>query len=183
MTMRSLLSFLFVFAASCGSSSTTYVGTVDGTDVAVGLVTDGSYTALFFCGGPASYATATKWFRFAESNDSFTAQSGTWIATGATNADGASGTLDRGSGQLLTWSASRVPEGSIMGLYESIDATGTAGVIVRSETDASGTQGALIDPERAIAQIIPIRPLEQTDHGLHVSIDGRDAFIPRATTH
>ena len=179
--MRSLLCFTLLFAASCGSTSTTYVGGVDGTDVAVGLVTDGSYTALFFCGGPTSFGTATKWFRFSEESGAFTAQAGSWTASGTTNADGASGTLDRGNGQLLTWSASRVPDGSIMGLYESIDATGTAGVVVRSETDASGTQGAFIDAQRAIEQIIPIRPLEQSDHGLHVIINGHDAFVPRAT--
>jgi len=180
--VHKLLTFTLLFAASCGSTSTTYVGTVDGTDVSVGLVTDGSYTALFFCGGPTSFGTATKWFRFADSNDdSFSANAGSWTAAGTTNADGASGTLDRGNGQLLTWSASRVPDGSIMGLYESIDATGTAGVVVRSETDASGTQGAFIDAQRAIEQIIPIRPLEQSDHGLHVIINGHDAFVPRAT--
>ena len=178
--MRSLLTFALLFAASCGSSSTTYVGAVDGTDVAVGLVTDGSYTALFFCGGPTSFGTATKWFRFAESNDAFTAQAGGWTATGTTNADGASGTLDRGNGQTLTWSASRVPDGSVMGLYESIDASGTAGVVVRSDTDV---QGAFIDAQRAIEQIIPIRPLEETEHGLHVTIAGRDAFVPRASAH
>lgn len=180
--MRSLLCFTLLFAASCGSTSTTYVGGVDGTDVAVGLVTDGSYTALFFCGGPTSFGTATKWFRFSESNDAFTAQAGSWTASGTTNADGASGTLDRGNGQTLTWTASRVPEGSIMGLYESIDASGTAGVVVRSD-DASNVQGAFIDAQRAIEQIIPIRPLEQTDKGLHVQIAGRDAFIPRASAH
>jgi hypothetical protein len=179
--MRSLLCFALLFASSCGSSSTTYVGAVDGTDVSVGLVTDGSYTALFFCGGPASYATATKWFRFADSSEAFTAQAGAWTATGTTTAEGASGTLDRGNGESFTWSAARVPDGSIMGLYESIDANGTAGVVVRSDTDASGTQGALIDPERAIEQIIPILPLAQTDQGLHVEIDGHDTFVKRAT--
>lgn len=178
--MRSLLCFTLLFAASCGSTSTTYVGTVDGTDVSVGLVTDGSYTALFFCGGPTSFGTSTKWFRFAESSDAFTAQSGSWIATGTTSGDGASGTLNRGNGQTVTWSASRVPEGSVMGLYESIDASGTAGVVVRSDTDV---QGAFIDAERAIEQIIPIRPLEQTDQGLHVQIAGHDAFVPRASAH
>jgi hypothetical protein len=179
--VRNLFCFALLFASSCGSTSTTYVGAVDGTDVSVGLVTDGSYTALFFCGGPASFATATKWFRFAESSDAFTAQAGTWTATGTTTADGASGTLDRGNGESLTWSVARVPDGSIMGLYESIDASGTAGVVVRSETDASGTQGALIDREHAIEQIIPIRPLAQTDRGLDVLIDGHETFVPRAT--
>lgn len=181
--MRSLLCFALLFASSCGSTSTTYVGTVDGTDVSVGLVTDGAYTALFFCGGPTSYATSTKWFRFADSSDAFTAQAGTWTASGTTSGGGASGTLDRGNGQTLTWSAARVPDGSIMGLYESIDATGTAGVVVRSESDASGTQGALINSQLAIEQIIPILPLAQTDHGLHVQISGHDAFVPRATAH
>jgi len=180
--MRSLLAAV-LFASSCGGTTTTYVGTLDGTDVTIGLVTDGSFTALFFCGGPTSYATATKWFRFAGSTDSFTAQAGTWTATGTTSANGASGTLDRGNGQMLTWSVSRVPDGSIRGVYESIDAKGTAGVVVRSETDAAGTQGAFIDSEHAVERIIPILPLEQTDHGLRVQIDGQEAFVPRASAH
>lgn len=181
--MRSLLCFALLFAASCGSTSTTYVGTVDGTDVAVGLVTDGSYTALFFCGGPTSFGTATKWFRFAESSDAFTAQAGGWTAVGTTSGDGVSGTLDRGNGQTLTWSASRVADGSILGLYESIDGSGTSGVVVRSETNAAGTQGALIDAQGKVAQIIPILPLAVTDHGLHVQVDGHETFVPRATAH
>jgi hypothetical protein len=181
--MRSLLCFTLLFAASCGGTSTTYVGTVDGTDVAVGLVTDGSYTALFFCGGPGSYATATKWFRFAESSDSFTASAGTWTATGATSGDAVSGTLDRGNGQTLSWSATRAPEGSLIGLYETIDGSGTSGVVVRSDLDAAGTQGALITTQGQIEQIIPILPLEQTDHGLRVQVDGRETFVQRATAH
>jgi hypothetical protein len=179
--LRSLLCCVLLFASSCGSSTTTYVGTVDGTDVSVGLVTDGSHAALFFCGGPTSYATSTKWFRFGDSQDTFTAMKGTWTATGTTSVSAASGTLDRGDGQKLSWSAARVPDGSILGLYESIGAQGTAGIVVRSETDASGTQGAFIDAQLAIEQIIPILPLEATEHGLHVQIAGQDTFVPRAT--
>lgn len=181
--MRSLLCFILLFAASCGGTSTTYVGTVDGTDVSVGLVTDGAYTALFFCGGPTSFGTATKWFRFADSGDSFTAHAGSWTATGTTNGDGASGTLDKGNGQTLTWSASRAPDGSLVGLYESIDSSGTSGVVVRDDTNAAGTQGALITTQGAIEQIIPILPLEQTENGLRVQVDGRMTFVKRAAAH
>ena len=70
-----------------------------------------------------------------------------------------------------------------MGLYESIDASGTSGVVVRSDTDAAGTHGARITPQAAIEQIIPILPLEQTDRGLRVEVDGRETFVPRATAH
>jgi hypothetical protein len=178
--MRSLIIASLVFASACGSGTTTYVGTVDGTDVAVGLVSDGSHVALFFCGGPASFATSTKWFRFDGDASSFTATADDWNAVGSASESSASGTVDRGDGVALSWSASRADDGSLVGLYESNDANGTAGVVVRSATNATETQGAFIDEAKEVEQIIPIFPLDLEAKGLHVTIAGVDAFLPRA---
>ena len=176
--MRSLLLVPILLAASCGSSTTTYVGAVQGTDVAVGLVTDGSHTALFFCGGPSSFATSTKWLRFARSGDTFDQSNGAWKVAGALDGASASGTVDRGDGQALSWSATRVDDGSPEGLYESVSGSGTGGVVVRGPSDA---QGAFTDPQQKITQIIPIFPLDLEPQGLRVSIGGASAFVPRAT--
>lgn len=179
--MRSAIFASVLFATSCGSSTSTYVGTVDGTDVAVGIVSDGSHVALFFCGGPTSFATSTKWFHFSGSDTSFTATADAWKAIGSSDGTTATGTVDRGDGQPITWSATRTADGAIMGLYESRDATGTSGVIVRSASDATEAQGAFIDKALTIEQIIPIFPLDLESRGLHVTIAGQDAFVPRAT--
>ena len=179
--LRRLLFLSLLVAPSCGGGTTTYVGTVDGTDVAVGLVTDGSHVALFFCGGPSSFATSTKWFRFAASGDTLDATAGAWSAHATLAGATASGTVDRGDGQALAWTAARVDDGSPEGLYESVGAPGTAGVIVRSATDASASQGAFIDTQQKIEQIIPIFPIDLEPQGLHVQIAGLDAFVPRAS--
>ncbi len=178
--MRLFLTASLLLSVSCGSTTTSYVGTVAGTDIAVGLVSDGSNVALFFCGGPSSFATSTKWFRFAGSASSFNATADAWTASGATNGSSASGTVDRGDGTTLSWSAALVDDGSIVGLYESIDDTGTAGVVVRSATDASEAQGAFIEKNLTVEQIIPIFPFDLESKGLHVTIAGQDAFVPRA---
>ncbi len=178
--MRLILVASLLFSVSCGSTTTSYVGTVAGTDIAVGLVSDGSNVALFFCGGPSSFATSTKWFRFAGDAASFQATADTWSAVGSTNGSIASGTVNRGDGALLSWSAALVDDASIVGLYESIDDTGTAGIVVRSATDASQAQGAFIEKNLTVEQIIPIFPFDLEPNGLHVTIAGQDAFVPRA---
>jgi hypothetical protein len=177
--MRTWLLSVLVFLLSCGGSSpTTYVGMVDGTDVAVGLVTDGSNAALFFCGGPSSFATSTKWFRLPTSASSFTATKDNWSAQVTTTANAANGTVDRGDGQTLTWSAVHVPGDSVEGLYGSSTSAGTSGVVVRG---VATTQGAFISAQLTVEQIIPIFPLDVQSAGLHVQIAGSDAFVPRAT--
>lgn len=175
--MRNLLCFALLFATSCGSSTTTYVGSVENTDIAVGIVSDGTHTALFFCGSLGNQSTTTKWLRFTQSSSSFTATANAWSATGTMSGSTVMGTVDKGGGQTLSWSATRVGDADVAGLYESVSADGTAGVVVK---DASHAQGAFITAQQQIEQIIPIMPLQLTDHGLHVTIGTADAFVPRA---
>ncbi len=174
-----LLSLALLFATSCGSGTSTYVGTVQGGSVAVGMVSDGNNVALFFCGSLGQQSTTTKWLRFSESNGTFVASKDTWKVSGSTSGTTVTGTLDRGDGQTVTWTASRVADGDVAGLYESDSAAGTAGVVVLNATAA---QGALIDPQQNIEQIIPIFPLQITNQGLHVTVGTSDTFVPRLAT-
>ena len=179
--MRFLIPSLLLFATSCGSSTTTYVGTIVNTDVSVGVATDGSHYAVFFCGGPSSYATSTKWFHVAGESDVFDASKDNWNVAATVGSSTVSGTVDRGDGVKLAWSANRVFGDTPAGLYQSATASGTAGVVVLSATDSAGTQGAFIDSQQKIEQIIPIFPLDLEPQGLKVQIAGQAVFVPRAT--
>jgi len=186
--MRTTIVMLLVCGvAACSSSASTtppvestYVGAVASTDVAVGMVSDGSHVALFFCGGPTSVTTSTKWLRFAGSAPSFQISLNGWTVVGSFDGSTASGTVDRGDGKPLSWSATRAPAGSVVGLYGFADSSGTSGVVVQS-TDPANVTGAFIETKTAsIQQIVPIMPLERTNAGLHVTVSARDLFVPSA---
>src|SRR5215471_1648447 len=86
---------------ACGSTSQhgpsavrVYIGVVDGTDAQVALVASAHHTRIYFCGGPSSYMTLTRWFTL------------DLDSSGATHAQADAGqdwTLD---GQLTTGKAS-----------------------------------------------------------------------------
>lgn len=162
---------LSVNTAGCGGgdrAASTFVGDVEGTDIRVGLVTEGGQVAMFFCGGPTSYTQSTKWFRGASEASAISFAANGWVAKGGANGDTASGTVDPGNGNALRWTAHRVPEDGLPGLYELKDDYGTAGVIV---LDAEHAQGALVPKNSAIAveQIEAIRPV-RAGNGVQVNV-------------
>jgi hypothetical protein len=182
--MRIVVLLLACGLCSCSAATVaapvenTYVGTVSNTDVAVGLVSDGSHVAMFFCGGPTSLASSTKWLRFADSTPNLHLVQQGWTIDVSISGDTANGTVDRGDGRPVAWSATRAPSGSVVGLYGSSDATGTSGVVV---TDPLTVTGAFIETKTAaIQQIIPIMPLQRTAAGLHVTVAAREEFVPAA---
>ena len=178
--MRFSIPLLLALATSCGSSTTTYVGTIVNQDVSVGVATDGAHYSVFFCGGPSSFATSTKWLHATGASDVFEASQDNWHVSATVNGETMSGTVDRGDGVKVAWSATQVFGDTPAGLYESTTESGTAGVVVLSATDTAGTHGALIDAQQ-IEPITPVLPFDLEPQGLHVQIAGADAFIPRAT--
>jgi hypothetical protein len=174
------LSVLLV-GASCGSdphAPATYVGDVDGTDMKIGIVTEGGKVAMFACGGPTSYAQATKWFRGASEPMTISFSSDGWVAKASASGDMATGTIDRGTGIAFRFTAKKVPEDGVAGLYELKDQNGTAGVVV---IDSQHAQGALVpvNPAIAIEQIEAILPVSRVSDGIQVNVV---EAMPRAIT-
>jgi len=153
-----------------------YVGTVDQSELRVGLVVEGGKAALFFCGGPATLPL-TRWFRGAAEGDRLSLSKEGALANGTFDAERAAGTLQTASGETLSWHLARVPDGSVAGLYEAKD-DGIAGVVVMSEDFA---QGAYIGPAPAflVFQIIVIRPVKPNVDGLSVSVGPREIVVTR----
>ena len=156
----------------------TYVGTVEATDMRIGLVVESGNAALFFCGGPDSLAS-TKWFRGASAPERVSITTDGATANGTLTATTATGTVRLASnGPELRWSASRVAAGTPAGLFEYQAADGVGGVVV---TDADSAQGAFIAKTLTapISQIIVFRPIVPSGERLKVSVDAREIFVTR----
>jgi hypothetical protein len=148
----------------------TFVGAIAGTDVRVAVVRDDDDVALFFCGGPDSFATSTQWIRAEASGPSYELSQGTWAATLAIDGASATGSVDRGDGVPLSFTAARVDEEGLAGLYETEEADGRVGVIVAlDDAGQAVVQGALVTPTIA-AQVVPITPVERVADRLRVQV-------------
>lgn len=155
-------------ASGCSSSSSatsspsharpsgTYVGTLDGTDASVAWVFGGGEAIAFFCGGPSSLDSSTRWFRGASTDAHVALAAGAAKAAADVNGDTLSGTLDRGDGTVAAFSAHHVDDAAAEGLYEGNDDQGHAGVIVKGN---DAMQGAfIVGATSAVLQIVPVRP-------------------------
>jgi hypothetical protein len=166
----------------------TYVGTIDKTDAAAGLVSANGSTLLFFCGGPQTYTTLTHWMQGSAAVDGpFTLTDGTWTAKGQPSGGGLSGTIDPGGGQpQLTWSVRPVIAGTLEGLYDAQVDGGMPTLIVMqpsASTPAAG-QGAF-RLAGAIQQVVPLMPIAWVAGegiGVNVTVSGamQEVFVTRA---
>jgi hypothetical protein len=165
----SLFALSFVGCGDAAQAPHTYVGDVEGTDIRVGVVTEGGQVAMFFCGGNTSYTQSTKWFRGAADPTALSFAADGWVAKGGADGDTASGTVDRGNGNPLHWTAHKVSEEGLPGLYQLKDDNGNAGVIV---IDEKTVQGALIpkNPAVAVQQIEAILPASRQANGVTVKV-------------
>lgn len=174
--MRNLgSSIVFVSVAcllSCSSTSETatplraYVGAVEGSTVRVGVASESGRAEIFFCGDRSNAATHTQWFNVTGApGEPFQGKVGTWTVEGRYDAARASGTVDRGDGVKLAWSAQVQPADSVNGLYEGTDEEGgRAGVII-----ADVPQGVFISgPRDEFSQITPLFPVVKTAQGIAV---------------
>jgi hypothetical protein len=196
-----LLSFLAmtpVFA--CGSSSSPpgdsaaatvrFVGVLPGTDVQMAAVTSEHHARLYFCGGDTSYATSTKWLVAPLDGAGAIAlgpPDSPWRLRATVVGGSLQGSIDRGDGLPAAFSAERVSESSLTGLYEANAPCGKVGVIVTqaSGTDAAAVQGACIptDSTVPIVQVNPLLPVAlQGDGSLGVTPAGttETAFVRAA---
>jgi hypothetical protein len=163
---------LAVFALGCSaeaqpgasqSSPSVWVGAVQGTEVKVALVDRNGAVELFFCGGPDSYATKTRWFaEGAMRADPFSFTSGGWTVEGVVREGGASGSVQAASDAPAEWTATVADPATIAGLYEGDAPCGKLGLIVTQLTaeDEPTGQGACLQVEGervTVEQVNPVR--------------------------
>jgi len=173
--------------ASCGSSSaapmggtSTFVGSVEGTNLLVGLVVTNDEALLFFCGAGKTLATETHWMHGAVTvGQSFNLTDGTATAAGAaaggSGATHLTGTLmESASAKPLTWSADLVSGGTLAGVYTHQLSEGLVALIVEQPTAKAmpTAQGAFheLKVKEAILQVTPLSPLTVSDKGLAVEV-------------
>jgi hypothetical protein len=160
--------------------TTTFVGSVDGTNVLVGLVVTNGQALLFFCGAGKTLTTETHWMHGAVTvGQAFNLTDGTASATGAASggsgATHLTGTLaESASAKPVTWSADLASGGTLAGVYTHQLSEGLVALIVRQPLakDAPVAQGAFheIKAKEAILQVTPLSPLAVSAKGLAVDV-------------
>jgi hypothetical protein len=172
---------------SCSSSSgptvaatVEYVGTVEGTNVLVGLVVTNGQALLFFCGAGDTLTTLTHWMHGSVTlGKAFALTDGTASATGAAsgslNASHLSGTFTpSASAKPMAWSADFVTGSTLAGVYTDQLSAGLVALIVLQAPDAGTTtaQGAFHDLalKDEILQVTPLNPLALTPQGIAADV-------------
>ena len=158
------------------ASSRVFIGDVPDTDVRVGIIATDRHARVFFCGGPSSYATMTRWLPAdVDAAHKLTLQvpgTETWTLEGEVGDGGVVGSVDMGDAMARPFRAIPVLERTMAGLYEGTAPCGKLGLIVLQPT-VDGTpvgQGACVGPT-TIEQVNPLAPiLRASDGTIRVSV-------------
>lgn len=155
--------------SDAGPALEVLVGEVEDSDVRVGVLADDDRLRVFLCGGPTSYATATRWVRTeleADGDFHFSSDELALELTGSL----VDGELDAElitDGERAVLSARRVRPDTLAGLYEARAACGTVGLIVaQDEPDSEpSAQGACVGDGHLPDQVNPIKPISRERDG------------------
>jgi hypothetical protein len=159
------------------------VGSVDDSDMRVAaVVEDRANARLFFCGGPSSYASSTKWIIVpiaAHGVVDFDADG--WKVHGTLTGAALSGTVEQND-QRRRFSALPIASGTIAGLYEGTADCGRVGLIVsQPDADADPTgQGACVGEGHDPEQVNPILPVALEDGAIRVEIGELESSVHEA---
>jgi hypothetical protein len=165
----------------------TWVGTVAGTDIALGAVIADGHARMFFCGGERTVARDTHWLQLEldaqgsfedAADDGFSVQGQVQGAT-------LQGHLKRPDQTTAAFTAEIAREGTLAGLYDGSDDCGKLGLIVRQGAviDIARAQGACVGPGHAPQQVNPILPIALgTDGAIAVELV-TDQGAQRAFVH
>ena len=161
--------------------NSTFVGSVEGTNLLVGLVVTNDQALLFFCGAGQTLTTETHWMHGAVTvGQAFNPTDGTasamaGAASGGSGATHLTGTLmESSSAKPLTWSADLVSSGTLAGVYTHQLSEGLVALIVQQPTAnaMAKAQGAfhVLKAKEAILQVTPLSPLMVGEKGLAVDV-------------
>jgi len=144
--------------------SATYVGTVEGTNVVIGIVATGDKLVIYSGGGEGTIATHSRWFH-GFNEGAFSVVRDAWTIDGTIDLETASGLMLSPTGETWNWSAKYVDDG-IRGVYQSVGPDCTTGVVVLDSTTA---QGAWCNGTGLFAEVTPMAtPIVPTVAGLPV---------------
>jgi hypothetical protein len=191
---------LAVFTLGCSAETkpgasqslpSVWVGAVQETEVKVALVDRNGAVELFFCGGPDSYATKTRWFaEGALRADRFSFMSGGWTVEGVVREGGASGSVQTASDAPADWTAEVADSATIAGLYEGSAPCGKLGLIVTQPTaeDEPTGQGACLQVEGervTVEQVNPVRLTRSAQSEISVTVASapNERFTVRPVTN
>jgi hypothetical protein len=158
-----------------------FVGTVSGSDIRVAAVVESDRARLFFCGGPSSYDTATRWIIAEIEDDKVEVDDSGWVVHGTLNRGGLSGSVEVNA-EKRSFSAVHVAAGTLAGLYEGASDCGRVGLIV-SQPDSSSdpqAQGACVGEGHAPEQVNPILPIALEDGAIQVKVGDTEVSVREA---
>lgn len=157
-----------------------WVGTVDDSDIRLGVAQEPDRARVFFCGGPSSYATSTRWVVTTLAADGgFEFEDDSWRVTGELSDDAIAGKLRLGSDESHDFSASPVRKGTIAGLYEGMADCGRIGLIVSQadRDDEPSGQGACVGMGHPPEQVNPILPIALSGDEIRVEVGGAESSV------
>jgi hypothetical protein len=160
-----------------------WVGAVEDSDIRLAVREESDRARVFFCGGPSSYASATRWLvRELAADGGFVIDEDGWQGSGKLSDDEIAGELKLGSEPSRDFSATPVREGTIAGLYEGLSDCGRIGLIVTqaSEDDAPTGQGACVGPGHPPEQVNPILPIALDAGEIRVEAGGVESSVRAA---
>ena len=162
-----------------------WVGRAAGTDVQIGVVVEGGERArIFFCGGPTSYRTATRWITV-ELGDggSYAFEDADWRVTGSVERTSVRGEVSLGGRENAMFEALPIAPGTLAGLYEGRSDCGRVGLIVTHEEPSEEPmgQGACVGEGHLPEQVNPILPIALVDGAIRVRIGETEASVQEAS--
>jgi hypothetical protein len=179
MTQRLLLPALLLL--SCGQAlrgGPVYVGTVEGTDALVSVVTDGNSVIGYVC-GKESWESHTGWFltQLDDNADSFGTITAADSASGhhlegTVTEDQASGTIHFADGSTHHFTAETADPKVGAGVFENHTSEGRAGLIITNDGKSAGTANVNTGLNTTSLQVTLN---SSTSAGVNVSIGGVDA--------
>jgi len=171
------------------TTAVSYVGTAAGTDAIVGALVGRGEIDLYVCGGAATVTMLTAWlYGSVAEGDQLSASDEGWSATGTVGAEAIDGVLVTPAGKDMPFSAQRVVEETIAGVYGTIDSACRTGVIISqgSVEEEPTMQGSWCDESGIREQVIPILPIANGPEGVAVGItqpQGMSTLFVQRVTH
>ncbi|HKU41887.1 MAG TPA: hypothetical protein VJR89_27205 [Polyangiales bacterium] len=158
-----------------------WVGAVEDSDIRLGVAEQGERARLFFCGGPKSYETSTRWVvvDLAADGGGFELDDGDWQIAGTLGDDALRGKVRIGSGDARSFAARPTSDDTLAGLYEGMADCGRVGLIVTQaeRSDEPTGQGACVGTGHPPEQVNPILPIALQNDAIGVEIGGREASV------
>lgn len=183
--LRSLsMLVLAALAAGCGDvrPASIYTGTLEGSDVRLGIAREAGALVAYVCGGPSTYTTHSRWFSGSVHAGGAALEKDGWTLELGFEGTEAAGTLRAPDGAALAFTAAAGDGDTSTGVYDATDDGCRTGVLVVQER-ADGApllQGTWCDRSGDVAQVEPGVRMPRGRAGFEVMVNrpaGRSALF------